>query len=40
MLLDDLKKFDWINEPENVRFNDFGMLVRAKYRTDFWNCAR
>lgn len=40
MLLEDLKKFDWINEPENVRFNDFGMVVKAKYRTDFWNCAR
>lgn len=40
MLLDDLKRFDWINEPENVRFNEFGMLVRAKFKTDFWNCAR
>lgn len=40
MLLDDLKKFDWINEPGNVRFNDFGMLVKAKSHTDFWNCSR
>lgn len=40
MLLDDLKKFDWLNEPENVRFDDTGMRVMARYRTDFWSCTR
>ena len=40
MLLDDLKKFDWLNEPENVRFDETGMRVVAKCRTDFWNCVR
>ena len=40
MLLDDLKKFDWLNEPENVRFEETGMRVVAKCRTDFWNCVR
>lgn len=40
MLLDTLKEFDWMNEPQQVRFDDDGMFVRAKYRTDFWCCAR
>lgn len=40
MLLETLKEFDWLNEPQNVRFDEDGMHVQAKYRTDFWCCAR
>lgn len=40
MLLENLKQFDWMNEPFNVRFDERGMHVAAKYRTDFWCCAR
>lgn len=36
MLLDALKRFEWYNEPENVRFNELGMVVNAKPKTDFW----
>ena len=31
-----LEKFDWYNDPENVRFEDDGMCVYAKSNTDFW----
>ena len=40
MLLETLKEFDWLNEPQRVRFDDDGMHVVAKYRTDFWCCSR
>ena len=40
MLLETLKEFDWLNEPQNVRFMDDGMHASSKYRTDFWCCAR
>ena len=40
MLLERLKEFDWHNEPQQVRFEENGMRVTAKYRTDFWCCAR
>lgn len=40
MLLETLKEFDWMNEPQRVRFDEEGMHVAAKYRTDFWCCAR
>ena len=40
MLLESLKQFDWMNEPANVRFDEKGVNVIAKYRTDFWCCAR
>lgn len=40
MLLEMLKQFDWMNEPQRVRFDDDGMYVTAKYRTDFWCCSR
>lgn len=36
MLLDALKDFEWYNEPENVRFNDLGMVVTSRPKTDFW----
>lgn len=40
MLLEKLKQFDWLNEPQRVRFEEDGMSVTAKYRTDFWCCQR
>lgn len=40
MLLETLKEFDWLNEPQRVRFDEDGMYVTSKYRTDFWCCAR
>lgn len=40
MLLENLREFDWMNEPANVRFDEKGMHVVAKYRTDFWCCAK
>lgn len=36
MLLDSLRNFSWYNEPQNVRFNEEGMVVEAKPQTDFW----
>ncbi len=36
MKLEDLKGFDWYNEPENVIFNGDKMVVTAKSETDFW----
>lgn len=35
-----LEKFEWYNDPENVRFKDDGMEVYAKYNTDFWQCLQ
>jgi regulation of enolase protein 1 (concanavalin A-like superfamily) len=35
-----LEKFEWYNDPENVRFKDEGMEVFAKYNTDFWQCLQ
>ena len=40
MLLESLREFDWLNEPQRVRFDEDGMFVSTKYRTDFWCCAR
>lgn len=36
MLLDALKDFSWYNEPENVRFQEDGLLVDSLSETDFW----
>ncbi len=36
MLLDALKDFRWYNEPENVRFQEDGLLVDSLSETDFW----
>ncbi len=36
MRLEDLKGFDWYNEPENVIFNGAKMIIAAKTETDFW----
>src|SRR5574344_1948681 len=40
MLLENLKQFDWLNEPYNVRFDEMGMHVSARGKTDFWCCSR
>lgn len=40
MLLETLKQFDWMNEPQRVRFDEDGMFVTAKKQTDFWCCSR
>ena len=31
-----LEKFEWYNDPENVRFDIDAMTVYAKSDTDFW----
>ena len=31
-----LEKFEWYNEPENVRFEDDAMVVYSKEGTGFW----
>ena len=36
MLLENIKDFNWYNDPQNVRFVEEGMLVEAKAHTDFW----
>jgi regulation of enolase protein 1 (concanavalin A-like superfamily) len=40
MLLENLKQFDWMNEPHRVRFDEKGMYVTAKPNTDFWCCSK
>ena len=40
MLLDVLKDFEWLNEPEEVYFGENGMKVKAMPDTDFWVNAR
>lgn len=39
MLLDSLRNFSWYNEPENVRFNEEGMVVTVRGGTDFWQSS-
>lgn len=36
MLLENIKDFNWYNDPQNVRFVEEGMLIEAKAHTDFW----
>ena len=31
-----LENFEWMNDPENVRFEDDAMVIYAKEGTDFW----
>ena len=31
-----LEIFEWLNEPDNVRFEDGAMIIYAKPKTDFW----
>lgn len=41
MLLDQLRDFEWLNEPKEVNFHDGGMSILALNHTDFWqNKAR
>ncbi len=39
MILENIKNFDWYNEPQNVRFIEEGLLISAKPQTDFWQSA-
>ncbi len=39
MLLENIKDFDWYNEPQNFRFMDKGLLIEAAPHTDFWQNA-
>ena len=36
MILENLKQFEWLNEPENVIFADKEMKIVSKAQTDFW----
>ena len=36
MLLDQLRDFEWLNEPAEVNFSDGGMSVLAVKGSDFW----
>ena len=36
MILDNLKDFQWLNDPVDVFFDDKGMNVLAREKTDFW----
>ncbi|MBQ8871027.1 MAG: DUF1349 domain-containing protein [Alphaproteobacteria bacterium] len=36
MILENLKNFEWLNEPENVIFADKEMKIVSKKQTDFW----
>lgn len=40
MLLEQLRDFEWLNEPDDVDFDDSGMMVVAKANTDFWQNNR
>jgi regulation of enolase protein 1 (concanavalin A-like superfamily) len=39
MLLERLKDFFWLNDPLDVCFNDKGMNVLSREKTDFWQAA-
>lgn len=36
MLLENIKGFEWLNEPQNVGFIEEGLLITAQSQTDFW----
>ena len=40
MLLEQLRDFEWLNEPEDVSFSEEGMSVTAKKESDFWQNTR
>lgn len=40
MLLDALKNFEWMNEPQEMSFADIGVKIRAEEKTDFWQDFR
>ena len=39
MILENIKNFDWYNDPKNVRFIEEGLLIEAAPQTDFWQNA-
>lgn len=39
MLLENIKDFNWYNEPQNVGFIEEGLLITAMPQTDFWQNA-
>jgi regulation of enolase protein 1 (concanavalin A-like superfamily) len=39
MILEEIRNFDWINEPKNVEFIEQGLLITTKPYTDFWQNA-
>lgn len=40
MLFEALENFEWLNDPENVRFENEGMVIYAKHGTDFWQSTQ
>lgn len=36
MYFEALENFEWLNDPENVRFEEDSMTIYAKSGTDFW----
>lgn len=36
MQFETLENFEWLNDPENVRFDEDAMVIYAKPETDFW----
>ena len=36
MLLENIRNFNWVNEPKNVEFIEKGLLITTKPQTDFW----
>lgn len=36
MLLEKIKDFNWINEPQSVEFIEKGLLITSNKQTDFW----
>lgn len=36
MLLENIREFNWLNEPQNVGFIEEGILITTKPQTDFW----
>lgn len=36
MLLDALRNFEWLNEPQEFAFNERGLKITARPQTDFW----
>lgn len=39
MILENLKKFEWLNEPANVAFGSHELEITAAGGTDFWQSA-
>ena len=39
MILENIKDFDWYNEPQSVEFLEEGLFITAAPQTDFWQSA-